>query len=170
MLSLTAGDIMTRNVITIHKGASIEEALNKMADNRVSGLPVVDSNDCLEGIITESDLLLKGQLAITDARAVRNSIFTPHPDGIDEAYRRAQSELVEDAMTRRVLAFREESLVTDIAREMIEHAVNRVPIVQDCRVVGIVSRRDIIKALARETKALNGTRDDVLRSGQIIEL
>ncbi|MCE5197692.1 MAG: CBS domain-containing protein [Armatimonadota bacterium] len=170
MLSLTANDIMTRDVVTIRKGSSIEEALKKMANNNVSGLPVIDPDGCLEGIITESDLLLKGQIVPSDAYANRNAIFASHADGVDEAYRRAQSTLVEEAMTKKVLTFTEESLVVDIARAMIEHAVNRFPIVRNCKVIGIVSRKDIISALAKETTAMRGSTGNQHGGGQMIEL
>ncbi len=69
---------------------------------------------------------------------------------MEEAYRKAQAHLVEDAMTTKVLAFTEDSFVSDIARAMIEYAVNRVPIVRGSKVVGIVSRMDVIRALAKE--------------------
>ncbi|MHB9036457.1 MAG: CBS domain-containing protein [Armatimonadota bacterium] len=169
MLSLSAKDIMTHDVVTIRKGSSVDEALRLMACNNISGLPVVDSEGYLVGIITESDLLLKGQISLPDAQAHSNGIFAPHPDGVEEAYRRSHETLVEDAMTRKVLAFMEDSIASDIAREMIEHAVNRVPIIKDRKVVGIVSRRDIILALAKEA---NGMEDcpGKPRRGQLIEL
>lgn len=170
MLSLCARDIMTRDVVTIRKGATTEEALKKMAENRVSGLPVVDTDNCLEGIITESDVILKGQFTPSETQVHPNGLFTPMPDGLEEAYRRAQATLVEDAMTRKVLAFSEDSLVADIARGMIEHAVNRVPIVRDRMVVGIVSRRDVVKALAEETGALGEYDHNDLKTGRVIEL
>ena len=148
MLSLTAKDIMTRDVITIRKGSSIDEALRLMACNNVSGLPVVDSDNHLVGILTESDVLLKGQYSPPSMSNIPVGIFAPQIEGVDEAYRRAQSTLVEEAMTNKVLAYMEDSLVVDIARAMIEHAINRVPIIRDNQVVGIVSRLDVVKALA----------------------
>ncbi|MEN6358399.1 MAG: CBS domain-containing protein [Armatimonadota bacterium] len=169
MLNLTAKDIMTRDVITVRKGSSIEEALRLMACNNISGLPVVDSDGHLQGIITESDLLLKGQISLPDAVAYKNSLFAPHPDGVEEAYRRSQAKLVEDAMTRKVLTFMEDSIVSDIAREMIEHAVNRVPILRERKVVGIVSRKDIIQALAKESNGFDACPGKP-RKGQLIEL
>lgn len=148
MLSLTAKDIMTRDVITVRKGASIDEALKLMACNNVSGLPVVDADDRLIGIITESDVLLKGQYKPPSNPSAPSGIFAPQVDGVVEAYRRAQSTLVEEAMSQKVLSYTENSLAVDIARAMIEHAINRVPIVRDNKVVGIVSRLDVVKALA----------------------
>lgn len=150
MLTQVAKDIMTRDVVTIKRGASIDEALRVMAEHHVSGLPVVDANGCVEGIITESDLLLKGQSRISKpVRGLRDDWTAVPDDVVDDAYRSANGELVEDAMTAKVITFGEDSAVTDIARVMIEKQINRVPIVANCSVVGIVSRRDIIKALAR---------------------
>lgn len=148
MLSLTAKDIMTRDVITVHKGSSIDEALRLMACNNVSGLPVIEADNRLVGIITESDVLLKGQYTPPSKLSASAGIFAPQMEGVDEAYRRAQSTLVEEAMTQKVLTYMEDSLVVDIARAMIEHAINRVPIVRDGQLVGIVSRLDVVKALA----------------------
>jgi CBS domain-containing protein len=170
MLSLRASDIMTRDVITIHANSTVDEALRLMANHKVSGLPVVDTDGCLKGIITESDLLLKGQLAMSVGGGTPNGLFAPQEDGVAEAYRRSKAHLVEEAMTRRVLTFREESYVSDIARAMIEQAVNRVPIVSDCKVVGIVSRRDVVKALAKESHALGGHDPDELKNGRVFEL
>lgn len=170
MLSLCARDIMTRDVLVIYKDDTIEEALAKMADNKVSGLPVVDTDGCLQGIITESDVLLKGQYLSSDEYAMPNSLFAPRPGGVLEAQRRAQARIVEEAMTKRVLTFMEDSLVVDIARAMIEHAINRVPIVDGCRIMGIISRKDVVKALAKESKAIGGYDQNDLKTGKIIEL
>lgn len=175
MLSLTAKDIMTRDVVTIHKGSSIEEAIKLMACNDISGLPVVDIDNNLIGIITESDVLLKGQYIPGETfSSPNNSLFKTRSEGVDEAYRRAQSTIVEDAMTRKVLVFAEDSFVADIARAMIEHAVNRVPIIKEGKVVGVVSRKDVVRALAEASAGTNGCcdidDDDEIRTGKLIEL
>ncbi len=161
---------MTRDVITVHGSSTIDEALRLMANHKVSGLPVVDTEGCLKGVITESDVLLKGQAGTAFGPSDTEGLFAPKMDGVAEAYRRSKASLVEEAMTRRVLTFGEESYVADIARAMIEHAVNRVPIVRDCKVVGIISRRDIVKALAKESRALGGRDPDELKTGRVFEL
>lgn len=170
MLSLTAKDIMTRDPITIRKGATVEEALRLMAEHRVSGLPVTDVAGCLEGIITESDLLLKGQAVPPRYRSKVSGVFAPKPDGLEEAHRKAQANTVEEAMTRRVLVFSEDSLVVDIARALMEQAVNRVPIVRDCKVVGIVSRMDIVRAMAKAANGYDYDSEGDTRAGRVIEL
>ena len=169
MLSLCARDIMTRDVVTARKGTSIEEAMRLMAKHEVSGLPVVDTEGCLVGIVSESDVLLKGLYAPTDLHANPPGLFAPQPDGVDEAYRRAQSVCVEEAMTRRVVAFMENSLVVDIARAMIEQAINRVPIVDGCKILGIVSRRDVIRAMAKAVPHDDYDANE-LRAGKVLEL
>lgn len=144
--------------------------MRTMAQRQVSGLPVVDTEGCLVGIITESDVLLKGLHVPSEWRGSPPGLFAPQPDGVDEAYRRAQGHLVEDAMTRKVIVFMEDSLVVDIARAMIENAINRVPIVDGCRVVGIVSRRDVIRAMAKEAHALGDYDPTSVRAGKVLEL
>lgn len=148
MLQMEAWQIMNRDVVTIKKGASVEEALKLMAEHHVSGLPVVDADGYIVGIITESDLLLKDQApALDKPRPLKGRQPVPE-DVLENAYKKARADLVEEAMTKDVIAFSEESLVADIARVMVELNINRVPIVRDRKVVGIISRKDILKAMA----------------------
>jgi len=153
MLNISAKDIMTRDVITIRKGASIEEALRLMAENDVSGLPVVDVDGNLEGIITETDMLLKGQSPVERPKMAFYGPWLLPEDVVGEMYKKSRGTRVEDSMSKQVIAFGEDSAVTDIARKMIEHNINRVPILRDRKVIGIVSRRDIVHAMAH---AANG--------------
>lgn len=143
-----AADIMTRDVITVRKGSSVEEALRLMARYHVSGLPVVDVDMRLVGILSEQDVLLRGQSASTSA--LLGYIGSPdrEDESVIEAQRKAMASLVEDAMTTRVVAYEEDSSVADIARRMIELNINRVPILRNGRVAGIISRSDIIKSMA----------------------
>lgn len=148
MLQMEAWQIMNRDVVTVKKGASVEEALKLMTKHHVSGLPVVDADGYIVGIITESDLLLKDQAPVLDKpRPIKGHQPVPE-EVLEKAYKKARAELVEDAMTKDVIAFSEDSLVADIARVMVELGINRVPIIRDRKVVGIISRMDIIKAMA----------------------
>jgi len=149
MLGFSAKDIMERNVITIRKGASIEEALQLMAENNISGMPVVDIDGNIVGMISETDVLLKGQSNPPARRRALYGLWIMPDELVDEIYRRSHAALVEEAMTTKVITFTEESAVTDIARVMIEHNINRVPIVRDGKIVGIISRSDIVRAMAR---------------------
>ena len=148
MLSLKARDIMTRDVFSIKKGASVEQAVKLMAEKHVSGLPVVDVDNRVVGIITENDVLLKDQVRVPHPRMAIYGGYAVPDELVAEAYRKARGALVEDAMTKKVLAFDEESTVSDIARVMVENGVNRVPIAKEGKLVGIVSRADIVRAMA----------------------
>ncbi len=148
MLSISAKDIMVRNVVTIKKGSSIEEALGTMAEKEISGLPVVDVDGNLEGIITESDVLMKGQSPVGRVRPLNNGPWPLPDEVVEEMYRKSRGTTVEEAMTSTVITFSEDSAASDIARVMIEHNINRVPILDGRKVVGIVSRADIVRAMA----------------------
>lgn len=148
MLPHNAEQIMTRDVVTIHKGSSIEEALRLMSARNISGLPVVDVDGHLVGMITESDVLLRGQAEISPNGGPLPGLRARDPDRVTEAYRKARAVTVGDAMTKDVIAFSEDSSVADIARVMIERDINRVPVLRGRKVVGIISRRDVIRSMA----------------------
>jgi len=148
MLSLKAKDVMTRDVVSIKKGASVEQAVKLMAQKHVSGLPVVDVDNRVIGIITENDVLLRDQAPVPYPRMALYGWYVVPDELVAEAYRKASGALVEDAMTKKVMTFDEESTVSDIARGMVENGVNRVPITRDGRLAGIVSRADIVRAMA----------------------
>jgi len=148
LLPHTAEQVMTRRVITIRKGSPVEQALRLMSENHVSGLPVVDVDGRLVGMITESDLLLRGMPEESPGAAPLSGWVAQEPDRVTEVYRKGSARLVEEAMTSKVVFFAEDSSVADIARVMTERNINRVPIVKDGKVVGIVSRGDIIRSMA----------------------
>ena len=154
---------MTRDVITIRKGASIEEALRVMAENKIGGLPVVDADGNIVGVITETDVLLKGQSPVEAPKLAFYGPWVLPDDVIMELYKKSRGSKVEDAMTSQVIAFTEDSAVTDIARAMMEHNINRVPIVAGRKVTGIVSRSDIVRAMAR---LINGPMPDEAKPGK----
>lgn len=147
-MSLKAKDIMTRDVVTVGPEARVEEAIHLMAEKHVSGLPVVDADRRVLGVITENDVLLKDEIPL---QAPRIALFGWYvvPDELSaKAYREARGVLVQDAMTRKVLSFDEDAEVIDIARSMVDRKINRVPIVRDGKLVGLVSRADIVRAMA----------------------
>jgi len=149
---MKARDIMTTKVLTIRDEDLARHAVEIMADNNVSGLPVVDGRGKLVGIVTERDLLLLDQEKPPLTKTALYGIWiTPlHLIEQDAEWRGLQ---VEDVMTRKVITFGPDDQVIDIARVMHDKGVNRVPIVQEEEIVGIISRRDIVRAMA-EGKSL----------------
>ncbi|HIE11197.1 MAG TPA: CBS domain-containing protein [Kiritimatiellae bacterium] len=120
-----AREIMTRTVITATAGMPLTEVISLLLRWHISGLPVVDDEGRVTGIISEHDLV---NLAM---------------DG------NAEDTTVEEVMTRQVVSFPPDAPIADIARCFSERRLRRVPIVEEGRLVGIISRRDILRELLR---------------------
>lgn len=144
---MKAADVMTRTVVTIDEQAPVAEALRLMLGKAVSGLPVVDCNQQLVGIITEGDLLRRAELA-TERPIARwkNLLFGPWYAA--EEYVRTHARSVGSIMTRETLCIAEDTPLSMIVRTMEQGHVKRLPVTKDGRVVGIVSRRDILQPLS----------------------
>ncbi|WP_064712901.1 CBS domain-containing protein [Rhizobium bangladeshense] len=156
---MQARDIMTTNVVSISPSVSVRHAVTTMLQNHVSGLPVVDDHGRICGMVTEGDLLLR--------REVR---FSPRParapesiSEIDlERYIGSNGWCVADVMSQDVIVARPDSEVSDIAESLQVHRIKRLPIVDDERLVGIVSRRDILSVIAEAPTALLPRGDEAI--------
>lgn len=119
---MIARDIMTRKVCTIQPEASVQEAAQLLVSRRISGAPVVDADGKLIGIITEADIISK-----------------VNRDGLRVA----------DIMSHELLVVNEDTPVGEIATLLTERKIKRVPVVENGKLVGIVSRADIVHAVAQ---------------------
>jgi predicted transcriptional regulator len=126
---LTAGEIMTTNLVTVRPEASIEEAIEILLSQTISGLPVTDEDGRLVGVITEFALL-----AVAYDKRVKNHTVSQH-------------------MTREVISVDINDTVSRIADLCIVHRVRRVPVMQDDRLVGVIARRDVLRALVESSAA-----------------
>jgi len=138
-------EIMSRPVITVTPDTTIRAAAQLLIEYGISALPVIGSKGELVGIVSEADLLP------IETRPDPGSQATPVPT---TAGRSPHS--VAEVMTRRVLSVPADWEVSRVARILLEADYRRVPVVNDSEVVGIVSRRDLIKVIAR--------RDDMIKS------
>lgn len=120
---LLAQQVMTKKVITIHKHAALDEAISLLVLNHISALPVVDDDDNMIGILSEKDIL--------------NYVLL---GSVNEA-------LVENVMTTQVVSFPPETPVVEIWTILADNNFKRIPIVRNKKVVGVVSRIDIVKML-----------------------
>ena len=153
---MQAKDIMTSNVVSISPAAGIRHAAAMMMQNNISGLPVVDDEGRICGILTEGDLLLRREIRLAP-RTARNAEITSDVD-LDR-YIRGNGWSVRDIMSRDVIVASPDSEVSDIAESLEVHHIKRIPIVDDGRLVGIVSRRDIL-ALITDAQTLRLPRED----------
>jgi CBS domain-containing protein len=147
--TLTARQIMTTQVHTVRADSSIGEAVQLLASHRISGVPVVDGEGALLGMLTEADLIDAQKRETQIPRTLLYGVFPLPDDVLVEAVRRGKLLKASDLMTKRVVTATEETTLHELADLMVQHWINRVPIVRDGRLVGIVSRSDLIRALAQ---------------------
>lgn len=151
-------DVMTSEVITVSRDTPMKEAARRMIQAGVSGLPVVDDSGVITGIITEADFV-ESEAARAWGRQRRRLLGAV----VGEA-RHAEAHIVGEAMTSHPVVIDQESDVTEAARKMAEHGVKRLPVVTpDGRLVGIVSRSDILMAYARPDEIIEDEiRNDIV--------
>lgn len=124
---LTARDIMSKSLVTISPEAKIQEAIETLMRKKISGLPVVDPNGTLVGIITEFALL-----AMAYDVEVRQEQVRKH-------------------MSTEVIAVHPDDPLRKVADTCIIHRVRRVPVVENGRLLGLISRRDVLKGIYENT-------------------
>jgi CBS domain-containing protein len=165
---MKAADVMVRDVITVRPEASVRDAALLMLQHGISGLPVVDENQGLVGVISEGDLIRRAETGTERRRSWWLEILTPQERLADE-FSRAHAVRVSDLMTRPVVSADENASLADIATLMERHGIKRVPILRDGRLVGIVSRANLVKALVSAPPRAAGSTDDTRLREQVIE-
>jgi len=120
-MAVRARDIMTKRVVTVGPGMKVRELAKLLAQKKISGAPVVDEKDSLVGIATEADILK----------------------------RKAGQNTVKSIMSSRVSTVSEDTSLEEIASVLAGRKFKRVPVVRGDRLVGIVSRADVVRAIAR---------------------
>jgi len=144
---MIASDVMTRNVISVRPEATVAEAVELMLERGISGLLVVDDAGCLVGIVTEGDLLRRDELG-TERRRSWWLRLIASPGRQAASFTRTHGRKVADVMTHDVIGVDVAAPLEQIVTLMEEHRIKRVPVLQDNSVVGVVSRADLLRALA----------------------
>jgi CBS domain-containing protein len=149
MSDLTARDVMATNVQTVRADTPLLEVAELLADQHISGVPVVDEEQHVVGILSESDLIDEHK---REARIPRTALYGMFPlpdDVLREAARRGEMLQASDMMTRKAVTATEDTPVHALADLMVQRRVNRIPILRDGRLVGIACRSDLVRVLAR---------------------
>lgn len=144
---MRAGDIMTTSVTTVTPETPVAELVNLLLTHAISGCPVVDAEGVMVGIVTEGDLVRRSELGTEHKRGGWLSFFTGTATLATE-YVRSHGTKVKDVMTPEVVAVGRDAELVDIADLMETRHVRRVPVVEDGRVVGIISRANLLRAWA----------------------
>lgn len=156
---LTVRSIMSPDPIVVGPQTRIWEAANVMLDCGFSGLPVVDDNGTLLGIISESDFLRRDELKSTRDRGFWRTLFSSR-GALAEDYAKAFGKLVNEVMTSPAVSVNPETAIDDAAFRMADHNIKRLPVVDSDKVVGVVTRSDIMRALIRDMAAKSPERLD----------
>jgi CBS domain-containing protein len=151
-------DVMNRDVVTVAPGTLLKDVARTLVERRISGVPVVDDDGTVLGVVSEADILVKEQ-----GRAGRSSLFERVLEiGTDSDKYRAHD--ASEAMTTPAVTIRPKRSVSEAASLMLERGVNRLPVVDtNGRLVGIVTRADLVRAFVRDDAEIESEiRNDVV--------
>ena len=144
---MKAKDVMTRSVVSVEPSATVLHAVRLMLQKRISGLPVVDTSGRLVGIVTEGDFLRRAETG-TQRRRPRWLEFLLGPGRLADEYTHTHGRKVEEVMTTEPLSVTEDTPLEEVVNTMEKHRIKRLPVVRGQEVVGIVSRANLLHALA----------------------
>lgn len=145
---LKVGDVMSIGAVTVDLGASMKQAAEIMLQYRADGLPVVDAQELLVGMITEGDFLRRIEIG-TATRPLRWSEIIFRSGALAHEFVKSHSRKVEDVMTRNVVSVTNETSLMEAAGLMERHGVKRLPVLREGRVLGMLSRVDFMRAILR---------------------
>lgn len=139
---------MTREVISVKSQDLVEDVIKILMEKNISGVPVVDDEEHVIGIVTEGDLIYRSKkLRIPTFFSILDGyVFLESTKTIEKQLKKMVGYRVEDVMTTEVITVEEDQTVEDVATLMTKEKINRVPVVANDRLVGIISRRDIIRS------------------------
>ncbi|HVC63173.1 MAG TPA: CBS domain-containing protein [Acetobacteraceae bacterium] len=167
---MNAADIMTPDVITVRADTPLDQIVALMLENRISGVPVM-TDDSIAGIVTEGDLLRRVELGTEPRRSHLLELVTgATPLAAD--YVRSHGRLASEVMTENVITVEDTTPIADIARLLEARRIKRVPVLRDGKLVGIVSRANLLRALATRLQATPPplADDRRIRAALLIEL
>lgn len=144
---MKARDLMTTNVVTVKPDTKVRDVAALMLEKHISGVPVLDDNGKLVGMISEGDLLRRPELG-TEKHRRRWLAFFSRADEQAREFTKSHALRAGDVMTKQVLHIAEDTPLGDVVGLMEKHRVKRLPVLSKGKLVGIVSRVDLIRALA----------------------
>jgi CBS domain-containing protein len=169
---MKAADIMVTDVITLNVDDTVQTAAQVLLDRRISGAPVVDAQGRLVGMVSEGDLIRRAEIGTEKRRSWWLELLAGAEDSARN-FVRAHAVKLADVMTRDVIGASENSSLNEIATLLEKHGIKRVPILRDGKVVGIVSRANLLQALASSIALADATTDvaggDQVLRGRVVD-
>jgi CBS domain-containing protein len=161
---MNASEVMATNVIAVGPNASVQEVADILLTSRISAAPVGDNHGDLIGIISEDDLIRRAELGTERRRSWWLEIFTSDSkEDLAIEYVKSHARKVGDVMTREVITATPGTPLRDVAALLEKNRIKRVPIVERGKMVGIVSRANLVQALATLEIEPGATSDSVIR-------
>lgn len=156
---MQAKDVMTTKVISVPADESVLKAAQLMLENKTSGLPVVDATGKLVGAVTEGDFLRRSEIG-TQRQRPKWLQFLVEPGRLAAEYARASGSKVHEVMTPNPFTVDDDDSLETIVELMERHRIKRLPVLRDGRMVGIVSRADLMRAVAKLAPGTQSSADD----------
>jgi CBS domain-containing protein len=164
---MQARDLMVSPVVTVQPSASVKEVAKLLLEQGISAVPVVDDQGKLVGVVSEGDLLHRPEIG-SERRRSWWLLGLTDEETLAAEYVKAHARKVADVMTRKVITAAPDASLHELATLMEANAIKRVPIVDDGRLVGIVSRANLVRALASAQPALEIELSDANIQGQLL--
>jgi len=146
------GDVMSTDVVKVHPNATVGQIAKLMSDNDISGLPVVDDQDQVVGIITELDMIVRNtRFKMPTFFVILDSIiYLETPKHFQERLTHILGTTAKEIMSKPVVTVTPDSTIEELSELMTERRRNPIPVVKNKKLVGIISRSDIVRLMAQE--------------------
>lgn len=144
---MRAADVMTKDVISVEANTEVRDIAKLLLKNRISAVPVIDSDKTLLGIVSEGDLVRRHEIDTEKRHSWWLEVLMSQQEKADE-FIKAHGRKASDVMTSRVVSVEEDSPLHEIARLLEQNHIKRVPVTRSGKLVGIVSRANLIQGLA----------------------
>jgi CBS domain-containing protein len=149
---MKAMDVMVRDVVTVKPETDVASAIKLLIEHDISALPVVDDGGRVVGMLSEADLVRRAEIGTDKQRPWWLEALTPG-SMLAEEFAKAHGLRASEVMSPHVVSASEETPLAEIATLLEKHRIKRVPIIEDGKLVGIVSRSNLIQALASSLQA-----------------
>lgn len=157
---MRAKNVMHEGVLSILADATVFEAAELLVSARVSAMPVVNEQDEIVGIVSEADLIHRAEIGTTPRKNWLQRLLSDDSSKARD-YIHSHALHVSDVMSKEVVTVDADAELSEVVEKMLEHKIKRLPVVLDDRVVGIISRADLLQALmSREPRAPAEQRSD----------
>ena len=146
-----ARDLMSSPVTTISATATVGDAADLMLERGLSCVPIVDDSGKLVGMLTHTDFSMHHRFMPLAQNLYSLLGSWGNPETVEGIYHEIRSRKIKDVMSHPVVTVQESTPVTEVVETMLHNHVNRVPVMRDKSLVGIITRHDLLKLISMET-------------------